>query len=584
MRLKVSKSKNASSLYVIKDINVEGKRTTKIVESLGTYDELIVKLNGQDPYAWAKDYINELNKLEKNKKLPIIIKGDPNKQIVKDRINSFNGGYLFLQSIYHQLKLDNICKTISSNYKFDYDLNSILSRLIYSRMLSPSSKIASFDYSKSFLEGVNFELHDVYRSLEVLADNSEFIQEQLYKNSLNVVKRNTKILYYDCTNYFFEINEPDGLKQFGISKEHRPNPIVQMGLFMDGNGIPLAFNINSGNTNEQVTLKPLEKKIIKDFGLSQFVVCTDAGLASNDNRRFNDIGNRAFITTQSIKKLKKHLKEWSLGVDGWQVQGSDEVYNLDDVEALIDECEDSKEITRLSNLVFYKSRWINENDLEQKLVITFSFKHRNYQRNIRNKQIERAAKKIIKAPSRIGKINQNDYRRFIKATNTTKDGEIANKKSYDIDYEQVEKEIIFDGFYGVCTNLESDTSEIVAINKQRWQVEECFRIMKSEFKARPVYLQKDKSIEAHFLTCFISLLIYRVLEQKLEHKHTCHEILDTLSNIKFTEIRGEGYSPAYTRTDLTDLLHEKFGFRTDYEIVTVKKMKENYKFTKKYAK
>ena len=371
------------------------------------------------------------------------------------------------------------------------------------------------------------------------------------------------------------------MKQYGVSKEHRPNPIVQMGLFMDGDGIPLAFSIHKGNTNEQTTLKPLEKKIIDDFKLSKFIVCTDAGLASYDNRRFNDIGDRAFITTQSIKTLKKHLKEWALNPSGWSLSDSQKLYHLSELEEMIDSIIDDHEKDLWLSKVFYKERWIKENGLEQKIIVTFSFKYLNYQRRIRQEQILRAQKKIDSHSSKIGKTNQNDYRRFIKTTTCTDDGEIANKKIYQINMDVIAKEEIYDGFYGVCTNLEADPSEIIKVNKRRWQIEDCFRIMKTEFKARPVYLSKDERIEAHFITCFISLMIYRLMEKRLNSEFSSKTIIQNLRDMNFLEAQGEGYIPAYTRNDFTDTLHETFGFRTDYQIVTNKKIKKIIRETKK---
>ena len=308
MRLKVSKSKNAASLYVIKSVynSKTQSNSSKIVEKLGTEAELRKKLDGKDPYEWAKEYIEELNKKEKEQTRDVIVKYSQSKRIEKGMQRSFNGGYLFLQQLYHQLGLHKICNVISDKYKFTYNLDSILSRLIYGRILFPSSKLNTLQESKSLLEQPDFELQHVYRALEVIAKETDFIQSELYENSLSVSKRNDRVLYYDCTNYFFEIEQEDGLKQYGFGKDHKPNPIVGMGLFMDGDGIPLAFSIHSGNTNEQTTLKPLEGKILKDFELSKFIVCTDAGLSSTENRIFNDKNERAFITTQSVKKLKKY--------------------------------------------------------------------------------------------------------------------------------------------------------------------------------------------------------------------------------------------------------------------------------------
>ena len=570
MRLQISKSKNASSLYVTKSIYVNGVSTSKVVEKLGTYDELKEKLNGEDPIEWAKAYVAELTRKEKEEKREVLVRYSPAKQIEKDEQKSFNGGYLFLQQIYHQLGLSKISKVISDKYKFTYNLDSVLSRLVYSRIIFPASKLATCEQSRLFMEQPEFELQHVYRSLEVLAKESDYIQSELYKNSLKICDRNKGILYYDCTNYFFETEQEDGLRQYGVSKEHRPNPIVQMGLFMDGDGFPLAFCINKGNTNEQVTLKPLEKKIISDFGLSRFVVCTDAGLASVANRKFNDIQDRAFITTQSIKKLKASLREWALDPTGWKMSGSDVLYDLTELN------EDSN-----LDLTFYKERWIKEKDLEQKLIVTFSTKYQKYQQSIRNRQVERAQKVIDTNPGKLKKCNSNDYKRFISKSHCTENGEVAENESYSIDTDLIAGEAAYDGFYAVCTNLDDDASAIIKVNQRRWEIEESFRIMKSEFKARPVYLQRDDRIEAHFTTCFISLMIYRILEKKLGEKYTCHDIVTGLRDMNFFEITGEGYLPTYTRTDLTDDLHDAFGFRTDYQIVNTKQMKKIFKDTKK---
>ncbi len=571
MRLKITKSKNSSSLYVIKSTYKDGKHSSKIVEKLGTYDELLKKLDGQDPIEWAKQYIADLNQKDKENKRKIMLQFSPTKLIEKDVRRCFNGGYLFLQQIYHELQLHKICRQISDKYKFSFNLDSILSRLLYGRIIYPSSKLATYQLSTKLIEQPDFKIQHVYRALEVIARETDFIQSELYKNSLKLSKRNSGILYYDCTNYFFEIEQEDGLKQYGYSKEHRPNPIVQMGLFMDGDGIPLAFSIHKGNTNEQGTLKPLEQKILKDFKLSKFIVSTDAGLASMDNRKFNDKDNRAFITTQSIKKLKKHLKEWALSPEGWRIGEGRQTYDITKLE------DESKYYDRL----FYKERWIKEDDLEQKLIVTYSIKYRDYQRQIRQSQIDRAIKVIDTNPAKIKKHNQNDFKRFIEKTSITPDGEIAAKELYSINADTIAKEELFDGFYAVCTNLEDHAPAILKINQRRWEIEECFRIMKSEFKARPVYLSRDDRIEAHFNTCFLSMVLYRYLEKRLGERFTCREIIQGLRDMNFQEIIGDGYTPSYTRTDFTDALHDTFGFRTDYQIVSNRQMKKILKDTKK---
>lgn len=569
MRVKKSVSKNSTSYSIIKDVYRNGKKTSKVVEALGNDEEILEKHPGVDPYNWAKEYARELTQKEKESSHKVIVKYNPTKQIALNKQRLFNTGYLFLQRIYHELKLDTVCQQISQKYDFEYDLNEILSRLLYLRVLNPTSKKGTFEHAKDLLEPSHFQSHQIYRALGVLAEQSDHIEEMVYKNSLNVVNRNTQILYYDCTNFFFEIEESEGIKQYGVSKENRPNPIVQMGLFMDGSGLPLAFSMTPGNTNEQTTLKPLERRILKDFNLSKFVVCTDAGLSSNSNRLYNTRGKRAFVTTQSIKKLKKFLKEWALDSKGWRIPGSNQEINLDDIRKL-----ENDERT------YYKERWIKENDLEQKLIVTYSPVYQRYQSSIRDKQVERAIKKI-ENPNSLNKPHQNDPRRFIKATHVTNDGEIADKTQAILNQEQIDNEKMYDGFYAVCTNLESTIEEIIKINHGRWEIEETFRILKSEFRSRPVYLQKDTQIKAHFLTCFLSLLIYRILEKRLDEQFTCPELINTLKEMKMMESDSEGYVPTYTRTKVTDALHDAFGFRTDFEIVTQKEMKKILKQTKK---
>lgn len=568
MRIRKVKTKNTIQYAIIYDTKINGKRTTKIYQNLGTLEKISLLSKNEDPLVWLNNYVNELNKKFKEDTLPVIIKKEPNELIKKGEQNLYNCGYLFLEKLYYELGINKICEDISNKYKFEYDLNNILSRLIYGRIIFPTSKLATYELSRKFIEQPNFELHDIYRALEVISKENEYIQSELYKNSLKVSKRNTGVLYYDCTNYFFETEQEEGLKQYGPSKEHRPNPIVQMGMFMDGNGIPLAFNITPGNTNEQITLTPLEEKILDDFKLSKFIVCTDAGLASNANRKFNNKNDRAFITTQSIKKLKKHLKNWALTPTGWNLSGDLKEYDISKLE----ETEESKEFYK--NKIFYKERWIKEDGLEQKLVVTYSLKYKNYQQRIRDNQVERARNAIEKNSIKLDKYNQNDYKRFVTKTSVTKDGEVAENKILSLNLEQIEKEEQYDGFYGVCTNLEDNAEEIIKVNQRRWEIEECFRIMKSEFKARPVYLQRDDRITAHFTTCFLSLVLYRFLEKKLEETYTCSEIIETIRNMNLNKLSELGYLPTYTRRDITDKLHEIFGFRTDYQIIQNKKMKK----------
>lgn len=569
MKVSISKSKNTTIYYLSRSVRVGNKTTTKTVEKIGTYDEIKKICGDMDPLDWAKEYAAKRTAEEKAHKQDIIMRYSSSALIDKNVRRSCNAGYLFLQDIHYSLGLDKICNSISEKYKFDYDLNDILSMLVYSRIIAPGSKLSSLENAQKFLEQPKCELHQVYRALEVIAKENDFFQAELYKNSQKVVNRKKEVLYYDCTNYYFEIENEDVFRKYSVSKEHRPNPIVQMGMFMDADGIPLAFSVFDGNQNEQPSMSPLEQKIIKDFEASDFIVCTDAGLSSTANRKFNSIQGRGFVTTQSIKKLKGFLQDFCLEDDGWYLPGSNKKYKLSELDEETD-----------YEKVFYKDRWINENNLEQHLIVTYSIKYRNYQRTSRERQIERA-KKFVESPSKLTKNRANDPKRFIEQGHCTPDGEIASKTITSLNQKQIDNEAKYDGLYAVCTNLEYDVSSIIKINQKRWEIEECFRIMKTEFKARPVYLSRKDRITAHFTTCFTALVIYRILEQKLNEKYTCEELIDTIRSMDMLIAPGEGYIPTYTRTDITDALHDAFGFRTDYQITSQKNMRKILNQTKK---
>ena len=569
MKLTCSKSKNAATYYIQKSVRMGNKTTSKMVERLGSIEEIKARCGDADPIEWAKEYVKKLTMEERESRQGVLIKHSASKLIDKDVPRSANVGYLFLQDIYYSLGLHKICSEISERYKYNYNLNDILSLLVYSRIIAPGSKRSSLRQAQDFLEKPKCELHQIYRGLEILSKENDFFQSQLYKNSEKVFERNKGILYYDCTNYYFEIEEEDDFRKYGVSKEHRPNPIVQMGLFMDADGIPLSFSIFNGNENEQPSMTPLEKKILSNYGINRFVVCTDAGLSSTDNRKFNNIGNRKFVTTQSIKKLKGFLQNFCLSDEGWHLEGSKKSYKLSE----LDEDADYEK-------TFYKERWIKEDDLEQHLIVTYSLKYKKYQQAIRERQIERA-RKFVDKPAKLNKKKANDPKRFVIQDHCTNDGEAASKTVTVLDESQIALEEKYDGFYAVCTNLEDNAPAIVRINQRRWEIEECFRIMNSEFKARPVYLSRKDRITAHFMTCFTALIIYRILEKKLEDNYTCEEIINTLKSMNMLICPGDGYVPEYTRTDLTDSLHEAFGFRTDYEIVSQRNMKKICNSTKK---
>ena len=569
MKVSVSKSKNTIIYYLSKSVRVDGRVTTKTIERIGSYDEIKKICGDMEPLEWAKQYAAKRSAEEKASKKDIILKYSSSSRIEKDVCRSVNIGYLFLKDIYYDLGIDRICTEIAKKYKFQYDLNDILLMLVLARVIYPGSKRSSLELSQKFLEKPDCGLHQVYRALEILARENDLFQSQLYKNSEQMMDRQKGILYYDCTNYYFEIEEEDSFRKYGHSKEHRPNPVVQMGLFMDADGIPLTFSLFNGNENEQPSMRPLEKKILSDFGVKKFIVCTDAGLSSTTNRIFNNTADRRFVTTQPVKKLKGFLKDFCLADDGWHLSGSRKTFKLSELDG-----------NDHYDNIFYKDRWINEDGLEQHLIVTFSFKYRDYQRKIRNRQIERA-EKLADNPSSLKKNRQNDPKRFIRQDHCTSDGVIADKTVTSIDEQMVWEEERYDGFYAVCTNLEDEVPTIISINQKRWQIEECFRIMKSEFQARPVYLSRKDRITAHFFTCFTALILYRILEKKLGEGYTCETIIRTLKEMNMLVIPGEGFIPEYTRTDLTDKLHDIFGFRTDYEIVSQRNMKKILTATRK---
>lgn len=576
MFIKKTKSKNYEHYSIIYNVTINGKRTSKVYENIGNFDSLKLRAGSEDPLVWLNNYVKELNLKQKENSLPVIIQKNPNRIIEKNVQVSFNIGYLFLQDLYYKLGLNKICNDISNKYQFKFDLNDILSKLIYSRILFPASKLKTLELSKNFFEQPNFDYQHIERALPILCEETYFIQSELYKNSQKYAPRNNRVLYYDCTNFYFEIEQEDNFRKYGKSKENRPNPIVQMGLFMDGDGIPLSCEINPGNTNEQVTLKPLETKIIHDFELADIVVCTDAGLASKANRKFNNKNNRKFITTQSIKQLKSFLKDEALDLtNGWKLPGNNKTFNIEKLRT------DPELMEVYKNKIFYKERWIKEDDIEQRLIVTFSVKYQEYQRNIRNNQIERAKKIIDNNPKKIGKAKQNDPKRFIETINTTSDGEVASESYYSINQSIISEEAKYDGLYAVCTNLEDDVEEIIKVNHNRWEIEESFRIMKTEFNARPVFHTNENAIKAHFLICFLSLTIYRYLEKKLGNKYTVGQIIDTLRDMNLKLDNIDNYSPNYIRTDLTDDLHNKFGFRTDFEVISQKNLNKICKQTKK---
>ena len=572
MNLHITKSKNAESFYIAKSYTkANGKTSSVIVRKLGTLNQLIVEHGPtrDDVLAWAKNEVKlETEKYKKDQQTKAVQitfhsdhKLDYGQQVL------YRGGYLFPQTFYYRLKLDNICRKLRDKYKFKYDINAILSDLIYARILEPASKRSSYKTASEFLEKPSYQLHDIYRALDVLGNECDFIQSEVYKNSHLLGKRNDAILYYDCTNYFFEIEQEDGDRKYGKGKEHRPNPIIQMGMFMDGDGIPLAFSLFPGNANEQTSLKPLEGKVLQDFGCTKFIYCSDAGLGSEAIKKINHAGERAFIVTQSIKKLNKDDKKWALDKTGFKRVSDDMPVEL-------------SEIPEDDNGLYYKDEPYTPHTLHQRLIVTYSPKFARYQKTIRDLQVERAKKMLQSGNIKKERRNPNDPARFVGKTAVTEDGEAADIRHY-LDTDKIEDEALYDGMYAVTTDLlDDDVKDILKVSEGRWEIEECFRIMKTDFEARPVLVHADARIRAHFLICFLSLVIYRYLEKDLGQDFTCEMILDKLKSMNFANIQDQGFIPLYTRDRLTDSLHKICGFDTDFKFITKSQMKTIQKKSK----
>lgn len=600
-RIKTSTSKNSKSYSIIEDYNRNGKRTTRVIEKIGNHNKITLLANneGIDVNTWLKNYLNNFlikhgisNTYEK-----VIIEKYSNKLIPKNVTNKFNVGYLFLKDIYYSLKLNLIVKSIAKDYKFEFDLNEILSNLVFSRIIYPSSKLKTYELSQKFIETPKYNLENIYRGLTYLNNNLDYIQKELYNNSKNVINRNTKIMYFDCTNYYFDINEETDFQKYGHGKDGKAKPLVGMGLFMDGNGLPIAMNIFPGNESETKHLIPLQEKIAKDFNLEdkKTIICTDAAMCTDEIKQFNIKDGRAFVITQSIKKLKDIYKKEVFDDNDWRIVGDlKETYKLSDILNNKEKCD------TYYDTVFYKIVKTETKHVVQDLIVTFQIKYRDYLRNVRNGQIERAKNKISSS-TKGDKIklsnNPNDYRRLIKEevkvidknnsknenANSLNEQNKQDKLSYSylIDEDVIKEEEKYDGYYGITTNLIGDIQEILKISKNRWEIEESFRILKSDLVSGTVYLSREDRIKSHFLTCFISLLLYRILENKLNYKYTNTKIIEKLKEMEVYEEKGAGYSPAYVRDDLTDDLHSTFGFRTDFEIVSYENFKNIFQQIKK---
>lgn len=594
MKVICSKSKNSKTYYIIKSFREGGKCTSRIIERLGSIEEIRERSQGTDPLAWADEYARQLTEAEKDSRRKVVCEYSPAKRVTLGETRHVKGGYLFLEKVYSSLGLPQICGEISGRHQFKYDLNEIMSKTVFSRILHPGSKQATLELTKNFIEKPTFDLSDMYRALSVIAKESDYIQSELFKRSLKAIDRQTDIVYYDCTNYFFEIEKEDDFRKYGCSKENRPNPIVQMGIIMDSTGLPLAYTINPGNTSEQTTLIPLIERLEGEFDLKGLTYCTDNGLAAHQNRLFNDTGGRHFVVTHSLKGSKDFIKEWALDRTGWRVLDrnwqkheeqirerrkngerlrGDEDYDTYDLDSEL--ARDMDE-----SVVFVKERWINEDGLEQRLIVTYDRKYEKYSKALREERIKRAKKKISDRKVNSLSKRQNSPDRYISATHATKDGEAAERHLFTLDKEAIENDEMYDGLYCVATNLERPAEYIIKINGNRWESEYMFRVTKTDMKARPVYLQREDRIKAHFITCFIALMVFRTLQQWVPGGFTTDQLIDTMAGMNFIKEKGVGYIPSYDRTEITDALHDTVGIYTDKQIITTRCMRQILKAAK----
>ena len=563
--------------YIAKSFrNKKGDKTSSIiVERLGLLSEIAKEHPDVDPREWVRRRAVDLTRKEKEENKIVNVKLSPSKRIALGSKRFYHAGDLFLQPLFHKLGLPQICSDISERSKFKFDLEDVVAKLVYGRVLFPDSKLSTWQQSKSFIEAPRFDLEDVYRSLSVLSRESDFIQAQLYRNSLNLSNRNTRVIYYDCTNYYFEIEEDDDFRKYGHSKEHRPNPIVQLGMFMDSDGLPLAFCVNPGNTPETQTMQPLEEKLADNFNLSTFVACTDGGLGSVDNRMYNKTEGREYITVLSLKKMRPHLQDWATDPSAlWYTAGCDEGYTLEDASKTFGD--------RFKDMTFYRDRWTREDYtqgkgkktlLEEHLVVTYCHKYALYQKKTRAEQIARAQQKIDRGESAKPK-SPNDCRRLIKTVSATADGEEATLSVSSVDWDKVAAEERFDGFYAYGTSLEDHPLDILKANSFRSEIEALFRVTKTDLDLRPIYLSRKDRIIGHFIVCFIALLIIKQLQKALGNICSVEQLCDTLRSFKLLYHDAYGYEPAFNRTELTDHLQSLSNILIDTQIIPKSAMRK----------
>ena len=600
MRLSFSRAQRPHTIYVLKSFRDKtGKSTTKRVETLGTEEDIEKKYGCADGLEWAREYVARLNEEEKLGKERIKVDFSPTERIKKEEQVTCDCGDLLMLPLYNKLGLPEKCGEIVAGTKAKYNLNEILETLVMLRILSPCSKLSSYEFGKKRMRKMTTALEDVYRALSLLSVHIDDIQSTVWENSKKVVDRNTRVIFYDCTNYYFEIedndpkgidprhpNRPEGIRRRGKSKEHRPNPIVQMGLLMDADGIPLSFIIFPGNESEQPSLQKIEEMIADKFGLNEFIISTDAGLSSEDNRRYNTTEGREYIAVQSLPKLSETDQKMALDPHGWHIAFRDS--NLGPIDPA-DPCRDTfnldeMDLERERHTRFYKEiiveKCINgrrSTVRQERVIITYSH---DFARYLRHKRTERlpVAEKIVKTKNTRSRQSQQDPRKYVETIYCTADGEIAENVTMAINREKIEQEEKFDGFYAYGTSLDDDAVDVLRARSFHHEIEHLFRTTKSFLDSRPVFLQRADRIRSHFLICFLAMLILKMLQKQLDMPDLpIGSLISTLRNFKFAHIRGAGYMPLFERTEITDRLQEINNICVDTQIVKQKTMNRLYR-------
>ncbi len=578
-KLTVTKSANARCFYIQTSFRKkDGKISTKTVRKLGSEKKIKEIYGVEDAMEWAKGELARMRQADAEGSAGVAFELSPEKLIgTEERI--FNGGDIFIEKTGSQLGLKGICADVKARHSFKFDLWEYMMRMVSCRILHPGSKLSDYLNGTRFLESRDLKLENFYRSLDVIAAEVNDLQGAIYRNTLERIGRKTGVIYYDCTNVFFETESDDDFRKYGHSKENRPNPLVQIGMFMDMDGLPLAMCVNPGNTAEQKTLQPLEEVLAQKFGLSKFVVCTDGGLGSRSNRRYNVTEDRNFITVQSLKKLSAHYQDWATSPQGWRLRPR----LADDASTRCRRTYDLGEIDldQYADDVFYKECLTDETAYDEHLIVTYSRKYDIYQKQLRAQQIQRAINKINRGEIKRPK-SPNDCRRFMKDEYFDSNGNpLEVITSAVLDEEQVLRESRFDGFNAIATSLDDDPCMVIRVNSWRWEIEECFRVEKSDLDMRPVYVRNPQRITAHFFICFLALLILKIMQKQHQGMFPIGQIRKTLSDMNLVKLDAFGFIPAFNRTPLTDALQEQAKIRIDKQINTPAQLRSAYRAARK---